>query len=387
MNRLLVKYWFVAFLSNNIWCVSYNQQLDVSDNQFNGAFCQLNNYHHIFPLDPPDHRVPWVWDATESSDKQIVEVTIVSREACKFNYTEWKYLVKRFPQYRSQLGNGADTNILVQTLQDFKYFIPNGNSKDELSNKILQSHVTCTFLMNNERVDALKSLRIKDDPISELATALIKCPVPPRHVKWSHLRLDKVLNTGDVLSTAAFPVCRQTSNAGKFKLSVCTATGRSSRSHLVEWIEYHRLMGVNHFFIYDTTGSGTTTLRSHTAASPVSTSVSETLADYVWEGVVTVVRWPYRNCVLGMASGRWVAYSKEGEDKQEPRIDGDALVNRSQSRDSLDAGQSGRSRSYFTPPRAIAQTAALASCYSRFRGSSEWMIHIDDDEFLVCRHI
>ncbi len=38
---------------------------------------------------------------------------------------------------------------------------------------------------------------------------------------------------------------------------------------------------------------------------------------------------------------------------------------------------------FFQPPRAVAHTAALASCYSRFRHAAEWIGHVDDDEFLV----
>lgn len=36
---------------------------------------------------------------------------------------------------------------------------------------------------------------------------------------------------------------------------------------------------------------------------------------------------------------------------------------------------------HFFPPKAIAQSAALASCLSRFRYTSRYIAHIDDDEF------
>lgn len=62
------------------------------------------------------------------------------------------------------------------------------------------------------------------------------------------------------------------------------------------------------------------------------------LADYVHQGLLTVVRWPYQNCVRNMGSGRKVVLG--------------APLNK-----------------VFTPPRAIAQTAALASCYSRWETS------------------
>ena len=68
------------------------------------------------------------------------------------------------------------------------------------------------------------------------------------------------------------------------------------------------------------------------------------------EGVVTLVPWPYHNCVKGLASGRSVHY-------------GDNIS--------------------FTPPRRITQTAALSSCYSRFRHTSQYMASLDIDEFIA----
>jgi hypothetical protein len=34
--------------------------------------------------------------------------------------------------------------------------------------------------------------------------------------------------------------------------TICTASNRGRRDHLVEWIEYHKLLGVDHFVMYDT---------------------------------------------------------------------------------------------------------------------------------------
>jgi hypothetical protein len=59
------------------------------------------------------------------------------------------------------------------------------------------------------------------------------------------------------------------------------------------------------------------------------------LADYIHMGLVTTVRWPYENCVKNMGSGRKVMLSAPFRD-------------------------------VFMPPRAISQTGALASCYSRW---------------------
>jgi len=82
------------------------------------------------------------------------------------------------------------------------------------------------------------------------------------------------------------------------------------------------------------------------------------LSDYVKEKIVTIVAWPYENCVRHMASGHLTFWF--------PDIDktGDTL-----------------NVETFRPPRAIAQTAALDSCYSRYRSRSKYIGHIDEDEF------
>ena len=62
-------------------------------------------------------------------------------------------------------------------------------------------------------------------------------------------------------------------------MSVCTATARSNRRELVEWIEYHRLAGIEHFFIYNT------------ATHNQQNDIKQTLKDYIKEDIVTVIPW------------------------------------------------------------------------------------------------
>ena len=38
----------------------------------------------------------------------------------------------------------------------------------------------------------------------------------------------------------------------EYNISICSSTSQSNKALLVEWLEYHRLLGVEHFFIYDT---------------------------------------------------------------------------------------------------------------------------------------
>ncbi len=62
----------------------------------------------------------------------------------------------------------------------------------------------------------------------------------------------------------------------KYKLSICTLFKNESR-YLREWIEYHRLIGVDHFYLYNN-GSRDRSV--------------EILSTYVKQGLVTLVNWP-----------------------------------------------------------------------------------------------
>ena len=106
--------------------------------------------------------------------------------------------------------------------------------------------------------------------------------------------------------------------------------------------------GVDHFFIYNTATS-----KSGQQA------LSAILSDYVRESIVTLVPWPYQNCVRNFTNGgrSFFYYLNESRDHKDLRI--------------------------FKPPNPISQTAALTSCFVRFKSTSKYMIHIDTDEFIA----
>ena len=160
--------------------------------------------------------------------------------------------------------------------------------------------VVCVFLLDDEVVARESSLRILDVEIAELSTIQIRCPIPDnlRVIErsqldkdaenispvptWDRMQIERRLSSnpdhGELNlpnSTEIFPVCnmhrlemamvQQTpgscpysnntpcnkgakrnklghsiSHSYLYKLSLCTATSRSFRPQLVEWIEYHR---------------------------------------------------------------------------------------------------------------------------------------------------
>ena len=333
------------------------------------AFCQSNSTDlkagsKLFPLDAPSSTLKlWPWDAVHHTKEGTVEITIIQRKSCKFNHRKWHRLIERFPQFSKFLADGREENILA------------GFNEIKIATREI---VICSFYVNGNstpvahtKSEAVLGLR----QFLQEGTTQIVCPSPP--VSYDTMRLLRLPRTKTYASTNdsqfslsiinrgtpsdAFPVCQPASlgkglteseleERKKGRLSVCTATGRSDRGRLVEWIEYHRLMGVDHFYLYDTS------LKQKTGG------LRTLLADYVSEGVVTVVPWVYENCVRGMAGGRFLAYTPE---ENSPEI------------------KAGYSVGVFYPPKAIAQSAALASCYSRYKDHTEYMMHIDDDEFIA----
>lgn len=65
-------------------------------------------------------------------------------------------------------------------------------------------------------------------------------------------------------------------NSRKFNLSIC-AIFKNEAPHLKEWIEFHRIFGVDHFYLYNI-GSFD--------------SYSDILKPYIEEDVVTLIHWP-----------------------------------------------------------------------------------------------
>lgn len=86
---------------------------------------------------------------------------------------------------------------------------------------------------------------------------------------------------------------------------------------LPEWLEYHAMMGVEHFYIYDNGDDD---------------YLFNALVPYILAGLVTHVRWPAISC---------------------------------------------------QPKLRSSQFAGVNSCLRRFAGESEWIAHIDVDDFLI----
>jgi hypothetical protein len=87
----------------------------------NGPFCDPNSGlqgHRLHPQEPPEQIfAPWIWEAVHRHGESVVQVTVVPRSVCSFNESRWRQTVRRFPQYRDQLGDGKLSNRLVTPIE------------------------------------------------------------------------------------------------------------------------------------------------------------------------------------------------------------------------------------------------------------------------------
>ena len=80
-------------------------------------------------------------------------------------------------------------------------------------------------------------------------------------------------------------------NNKKFTLSVCAIFKNEAR-YLKEWIEYHRLIGVDHFYLYENNSKD----KYRVALNP-----------YIKKGIVTLISWPdYFESHAGEFEPQWV---------------------------------------------------------------------------------
>lgn len=431
---------FISFSSLSFSSISHSISLN---NKNDGAFCN-NKLFQYFPLNPPNKYLPWIWDSILLS--KYIEIIIISRNACKYNIKQWKELFNLYPEYKNELGNGLNSNIIVKIDNEFDYINSNFFNKNKGSS-LINSTLQCVYLNKyDEIIYQSISYRIKGSFYSDISSTQIRCPLPPikYQYKWNQIRLDRYIfhekNLINVLSTESFSVCgnnnnkRQNQNQNqqqnqhqhqqhqrqeqsslyfydkpkkKYNITICTATSlsppnntsqsqsqynsTSKISSIIEWIEYHLLIGIEHFYIYDTSNYHLSSQKHHFRGEgddkvdwnefPLKSPLQIALVDYIEKDLVTIISWPYLHCVKNMASGRWVGYYTY-TNKSNNKSNNTSNSTSSPSFRPIHSNIQSNLH-FFSPPRAIAHTAALSSCYSRFRHTTNWMLHIDDDEYLV----
>lgn len=96
---------------------------------------------------------------------------------------------------------------------------------------------------------------------------------------WLHAGLGKVASSDEVRRAATESA---KTHAFRWELAAC-AIVRDEGPYIDEWIAFHQLVGVEHFFLYDNLSE------DHTR---------EVLKPYIEAGLVTLIAWPYESNTL-----------------------------------------------------------------------------------------
>jgi len=81
----------------------------------------------------------------------------------------------------------------------------------------------------------------------------------------------------------------------KYKLSLC-GIFKNEAPFLKEWIDYHRLVGVEHFYLYNNNSSD---------------NFNDILFPYIQEGIVTLIEWPYNQAQIEAYKNFYDEYRNE----------------------------------------------------------------------------
>eukprot|EP01038_Epipyxis_sp_PR26KG_P013671 gene13671-18346_t len=210
-----------------------------------------------------------------------------------------------------------------------------------------------------------------------------------------------------------------------YNFSMCSSLSSFNNNDLLEWIEYHRMIGVQHFFLYDTyynrsSWKSSSHTINHAKKNVIPISISQIssknlsrnnnnnnnnfpknqkrllsslqnnninttinnnhkynsnnrynkkhklslksfLKSYIEMGIVSIISWPYAECA-------------------ESSLQCDDYIQLDESNNNKYNNKNNKKNDYFVPPKKL-HTAEL-SCYNRFKRLTKWMIMIESDEFI-----
>jgi hypothetical protein len=155
-----------------------------------------------------------------------------------------------------------------------------------------------------------------------------------------------------------------------YNISICAplSSSQTTGMQLIEWIEYHRYKGIDHFFIYDTRDKKYSKLENRTInklddlddnLEPL--TVNEVLSDYINIGLITVVPWRFTHCgEFGNEISRNDSYCIDEKEFKRNNNNNNKNIN-------ID----------------MTLKTAMKSCYLRFRRTSKWIMMFNSlNEFI-----
>ena len=291
------------------------------------AFCRAgtddstavsNSQRLHYPLEDVkvSKHAPWVWDAVIRPGYPYVDLLIVDRAECMFNQTD--LLIAR-----SYLSSSTLSSTRMFASMDVK-----ASTKQPQRSTKAHCHFYSTKSTNGPSFATHVGTTSSRDVFMG---TMIRCPLP-------NILLNRGVNdTQDNSSTSnfqialqwqdnaqqdmtsKFPICALTKpplregnpneimstssmqhNRLKFSVAACSTLEEQSRkddNSIIAWIEYHKMMGVEHFFLYDLTKNVKGTTDTFSSDTSINTTREMKLERYIKSGIVTLIPWRYHGCV------------------------------------------------------------------------------------------
>ncbi|WP_022932663.1 glycosyltransferase family 92 protein [Treponema bryantii] len=98
----------------------------------------------------------------------------------------------------------------------------------------------------------------------------------PHKIGLKRLIKDVLIGPVNIFYSLKFAFCHVMPEEKKYKISIC-AIFKNEALYLKEWIEYHKIVGVEHFYLYNNNSED---------------NYETVLAPYISDGTVTLIQWP-----------------------------------------------------------------------------------------------
>lgn len=271
---------------------------------------------------------PWAWDAVARPGYPYVDVLTIDKRECVFNQTELDIARKFQSSSSSAMRMMAPQHMTAL------------HERESNLHSHYSSRAMCHFYSSSSASnDNTLPMHIGTTTSREVYLGvLIRCPLPsallPRGTNVSRSDTASIPSTDYRISlqwqdgiqqymTSAFPVCQlvkppmreaTTESSArsslsqyrfKFSISVCAAIEDQEQkddNSIIAWIEYHKVLGIEHFFLYDLSidieNEGVGTSSGAAASKSIDNSNSSVkLSKYIEKGTVTLIPWRYQGCV------------------------------------------------------------------------------------------
>jgi len=332
----------------------------------------------------------WVWDASFSDTLgAYISILLVDNDICPYNKTRFlsersdfmkdkskenlkaylnstsiskdslksKIFCRYYDKRSHLLGTVVSTKVLATTKDEYyaKQDINNNNNNKFKSFKNMKNiYIVRCPVPIEYRDKSLLQIRMQIPPFSPLLT---RTPLLSKFKKNGKqlLQIDnnpdkKLVVSNNIVKkqgnqiftmTQMFPICpfavkRKPIDSPQqrlYNISLCTTLKNDIKEEVVEWIEQHRILGIEHIFMFD---SRVKVKNSKVDDDSDEYQMDKILNKYIESGILTLIPWYFSNC----------------EDS---------------STDSVE------------------KVTAESSCFLRFRSSSQWIGFIPINEFIALK--